>query len=76
MARTPEGWHVYQDPRSGVHQARFTHEGRRYSVSTGERDPVPAAKEAARIYAEVVSGGRSPGKALIVPAGKALDEVA
>jgi integrase len=76
MARTPEGWHLFRDPRSGVHQARFTHEGRRYSFSTGERDPVAAAKEAARIYSDVVSGRWSPGKTLIVSAGKAFDEVA
>ncbi|MGO9665964.1 MAG: tyrosine-type recombinase/integrase [Polyangia bacterium] len=76
MARTPEGWHLFRDPRSGVHQARFTHEGRRYSFSTGERDPVAAAKEAARIYSDVVSGRWSPGKTLIAPAEKAFDEVA
>jgi integrase len=76
MARTSTGWHIYRDPRSGVHQVRFIHGSQRRSFSTGDRDPVPAAKEAARIYAEVVSGRWSPGKGLIVPAGKAFDEVA
>jgi len=76
MARTAEGWQICQDPRSHVFQVRFTHEGRRRSFSTGERDAVPAASEAARIYADVVSGRWSPGRRLLAPAGMAFAEMA
>ena len=76
MARTAEGWQLYQDYRTGVFQVRFTHEGRRRAFSTGERDPGPASSEAARIYAEVVSGRWCPGKILTTAVGKALDESA
>ena len=76
MARTAEGWQLSKDPRTGVFQVRFTHDGRRRAFSTGERDTAPASGEAARIYAEVVSGRWSPGKKLISPAGRQFDEVA
>ncbi|MGO9663964.1 MAG: tyrosine-type recombinase/integrase, partial [Polyangia bacterium] len=75
MARTAEGWQLCQDPRSHVFQVRFTHEGRRRSFTTGERDPVPAASEAARIYVDVVSGRWSPGKTLSAQPGKPFNEV-
>ena len=76
MARTAKGWQLYQDHRTGVFQVRFTHEHQRRTFSTGERDSETAAGEAARIYAEVVSGRWSPGKVLSAPAGKPFDEVA
>jgi integrase len=76
MARTAKGWQLYSDPLTGVFQVRFTHEGRRYSFTTGERDSETAAGEAARTYAEVVSGRWSPGKVLTAAAGKPFDEVA
>jgi len=76
MARTAKGWQLYQDHRTGVFQVRFTHEGRRYSFTTGERDSETAAGEAARVYAEVVSGRWSPGKTLEAAVGKPFDEVA
>jgi integrase len=76
MARTAKGWQLYEDPRTGVFQARFTHGGRRCSFTTGERDSGAAASEAARIYAEVVSGRWSPGKTLTEPKGKPFNEVA
>ena len=76
MARKSTGWHIYRDPRSGVYQVRFMHEGRRRSFSTSERDPGPAASKAARIYAEVVSGRWSASKKVIAPRGKPFDEVA
>jgi len=59
MARTPEGFKLHRDPRTGIHYVRFTH-GRRHNLSTGTRDPVRAAEEAKHIYAEVVSGRRRP----------------
>ena len=76
MARKSTGWHIYSDPRSGVYQVRFMHEGRRRCFSTGERDPGPAAREAERIYGEVMSGRWPAGKEVIAPTGKRLDEVA
>jgi integrase len=76
MARAAEGWQLYQHHRTGIYQVRFTHEGRRLNFSTGRRDSGPAAEEAARIYAEVVSGRWSPGRAVVVPSGKPFDEIA
>jgi integrase len=76
MARTATGWQLSRDKRTGILQARFTHQGRRYSISTCERDPGPAGSEAARLYAETISGRRSPGKTLTAPAGKKFNEVA
>lgn len=70
MARRPEGFALTRDPRTGVHTVRFTH-GRRYHLSTGERDPRKAQVEAARLYAEIVSGRRSAEQARRV--GLALD---
>jgi site-specific recombinase XerD len=62
MGRTAEGWKLV--PRRGILHVRFTWgEGkarRRYELSTGERDPGKAAPEAARIYADVISGRYRP----------------
>jgi integrase len=60
MARRAEGWKLELDPRTGIYRVRFTHGGRRHKLTTGERDPSEAAKRAARIYAETVSGRRAP----------------
>ena len=76
MARTAKGWQLSQDPRSNVYQVRFTHEGRRRSFSTGERDPSAAAGQAGRIYGEVVSGRWCPGKKPLVREGQPFNEVA
>ena len=46
------------------------------SFTTGERDSEPASGEAARIYAEVISGRWSPGKTLSAQSGKPFKEVA
>ncbi len=54
MARNAEGWKL-KWPRDIGH-VRFTHGGHRYEISTGERDPLRAAREAAQIYARTVSG--------------------
>lgn len=55
MARTPQGWKLVRKP-SGTYHVRFTHERRRYDISTRESSLGPAQKAAALIYAEVVSG--------------------
>lgn len=58
MARRPEGWTLQEDPRTGFLYVRFRHAGRRRNLSTGETNRRAAQVEAARIYAEVVSGRR------------------
>lgn len=59
MARRTQGftlkWRGGQ-PGGGVAQVRFTHEGRRFEVSTGRRDPREAKAVAKQIYADVISG--------------------
>jgi len=65
MGRTAEGWRLVDGRRPGDPlYVRFRHAGQRYFLSTGERDSESAAKRAAAIYAEVVSGRRRPGSAL------------
>lgn len=54
MGRRAEGWKLRT--KGDTLFVRFRHEGRRYDRSTGTGDPVTAAREAARIYAETVSG--------------------
>ena len=58
MARNSEGWALSRDRRTGVYTVRFTHRGRRQHRSTGVRDLAGAKVEAARIYAETISGRR------------------
>ncbi len=74
MGRHSEGWKLDFDERYGTHRVRFTHRGQRVSRSTGEADPGEAAKVAARIYAETISGRRQS----VVGFSKrdAVDEVA
>jgi integrase len=61
MARPKKGWTLYLDRRRKLYYVRFTHEGQRHTVTTGQRDPGKAATAAARTYAEVVSGRRAIG---------------
>ena len=75
MARTAEGWKLRTDPRTGIVYVRFRHQKIRYSISTGERDPGPAAKKAAIIYAEVISG-RWQRQLVIARPGQPLEEIA
>ena len=64
MGRAAEGWRVERGRRDGEPlYVRFRHAGRRYFLSTGERDPVAAARAAGAIYAEVVAGRRRSGSA-------------
>jgi integrase len=74
MARHPEGWKIYFDERYKTHYVRFTHAGRRTCKTTGEADPGQAAKVAARIYAEAISGRRE--NALGFASTDEIDEVA
>ncbi len=76
MARTAEGWRLVQATNTGIYQVRFTQAGRRRTFSTGLRDPGEAAKVAAQIYADVISGRWAPGKAMTMLTGKPFDEVA
>jgi integrase len=74
MARRAQGWKLH--PRGSVLWVRFTHEGKRYEESTGERDAGPAASRAADIYARVVSGKRRDGARVRLSPRLPLDELA
>ena len=52
---------------------RFTHQGRRYDLSTGEREAGAAALRAAVIYADVVAGRLAPRAKAGNARGPALD---
>src|SRR5258708_15266935 len=58
--RTQGGWQLRLPPGKGrsVYVVRFRHNGQRIERSTGRSDKGEAAIEAARIYADVVSGRR------------------
>lgn len=60
MAGRAKGWTLHRDPRTGVHTVRFRVAGRRVHRSTRREDPREAQIEAARIYAETLSGRRGP----------------
>jgi integrase len=72
MGRHAEGLKVAW--RDGWGHARFTWKKKRYFLATGERDPVRAAEEAQRIYANIVSG-RVRKVAAAVRANLPLDEL-
>lgn len=56
MARTAEAWKLVLLPGRSYYSVRFTWGGRRYFRGTGRNDPSEAAIEAAKIYADTVSG--------------------
>lgn len=56
MPRAAQGWTLRQPAGHATYNVRFRHRGRRYDLGTGESDETKAAVEAARIYAEVVTG--------------------
>lgn len=58
MARTPEGWRLYIDKGTGIHIVRFTHAGRRWNLSTGERNRTRALARAQHIFLEKTTGKR------------------
>src|ERR1041384_2266470 len=77
MARRSEGLKVERDGGGEIYYARFTHAGRRYHISTGERDLPAAQKAAAKIYADVTSGKWGPGQRQASASGTTtFDEVA
>lgn len=56
MGRHPEGWKLRPPRKKGwALVVRFTHNGVEYERSTGTADREQATREAARIYAEIVS---------------------
>lgn len=55
MGRHPEGWKLRQRAPGYAWAVRFTHNGTDYERSTGTADHEQAAREAARIYADIVS---------------------
>ena len=54
MGRTPEGWRLRR--HGARYYVRFSWQGHRPELPTGETDPARAAVEAAKIYARVISG--------------------
>jgi len=59
MGKRQGGWNLSEpDRRTGNFFVRFTHNGRRRNLSTGERDYAAAQVEAATIYAETIFGQR------------------
>lgn len=58
-SRKKTAWRLIDRPGTEVKQVDFRHAGKRYRESTGCRDPAAAEVEAARIYAEIVSGRRA-----------------
>lgn len=56
MARIAEGWKIHRPKGRTVYKVRFTVGGKRYDLTTGKRDRVEAAGEAARLYALAIEG--------------------
>src|SRR5215469_10556971 len=57
--RAHGGWQLRLPEGRTIYIVRFRHAGQRIDRSTGKSDPSEAAIEAARIYADVVSGRRA-----------------
>jgi len=76
MARRSEGIKLERRD-SGMFYARFTYAGRRYNVSTGERDSGAAQTTAARIFRDIAEGRWAPGGRRIAASSNApFDEIA
>jgi integrase len=60
MGRKAKGWSISPDKRTGIYTVRFTYAGEQVHRSTRRKDARQAQVEAARIYAETVSGRRAP----------------
>ena len=72
MARRAQGgWKLRKPEGRDTHLVRFRHNGERIERSTGESDPDKAAIEAARIYADTVSGRRTTRVAVAADLDKA-----
>ena len=75
MARPAKGWKLLRDTRTKIFFVRFSHRGRRFKLSTSERDSGAASSQASRLYADVISGRWTPGRAAS-PVGLSFEEVA
>lgn len=77
MGRRSEGVRVVRPKNSAVWRARWTHEGKRYTVSTGERDHERALHRAAELYADAIASRhvRRPVARAAAPAGRLLELV-
>lgn len=73
MGRKATGWRIRQREPGYAYSVRFTWAGREYDLSTGTADPVVAPREAARIYAGVVS--REPKPQQRTKAGASLESL-
>lgn len=61
MARPKQGWKLVAPAEpGGFFTVRFTHAGRRYHRSTGERDKAAAARRAAEVYNDALEGRLDP----------------
>lgn len=58
MGRPREGWKIRKPKGQRCYTVRFTFQGRQLELGTGEEREEAAAVEAARIYAETLSGRR------------------
>lgn len=58
MGRAAEGWKIRRIGKGRLYYVRFRWQGHRPELATGEADPARAAIEAAKIYADVISGRR------------------
>ena len=73
MGRPTKGYTIrWRDSGPSV---RFTHAGKPYDLGLGTRDREQAGREAARIYAEIVSGQRQPDSTQLVIEGHAITKV-
>jgi len=73
MGRRARGWKLRQRAPGHAFSVRFTWAGVEYEPSTGTSDPELAAREAARIYADVVS--REPKPKQRTKSGTRLEEL-
>src|SRR5262245_10252941 len=71
MARPTEGWKLRKV--ANLYYVRFTHAGERIQLPTGARDPEAASKEAAKLYADYLSGKSKRKLKINHPAAPILD---
>ncbi len=62
MGRPSEGWQLKRPEGRRCWSVMFTHAGKRYNLGTGEEAEDAAARAAATIYAETLTGKRTPRK--------------
>lgn len=74
--RDSQPWSLRRQRGSRNLFVRFSHEGVRFEESTGTHDSKEAARRAAVVYADVVSGKRRPPARLLVDRSTPVDELA